>query len=88
MLGTNLSEKLGDNQWSSDVNRLMLMDRRDFNRMGVGLDDLIEAYIQTVLSTIAIDKMAKQLYTKKGKFSMRLFKSLNDDAALIDEMLS
>jgi len=88
MLGTNLSEKLGDNQWSSDVNRLMLMDRRDFNRMGVGLDDLIEAYIQTVLSTIAIDKMAKQLYTKKGKFSMRLFKSLNDDAALIDEILS
>lgn len=87
MLGTNLSEKLGDNQWSSDVNRLLLMDRRDFNRMGVGLDDLIEAFIQTVLSTIAIDKMAKQLYTKKGKFSMRLFKSLNDDAALINEIL-
>lgn len=87
MLGTNLSEKLGDNQWSSDVNRLLLMDRRDFNRMGVGLDDLIEAFIQTVLSTIAIDKMAKQLFTKKGKFSMRLFKSLNDDAALLDEML-
>ncbi|OAV44940.1 hypothetical protein [Lewinella sp. 4G2] len=87
MLGTNLSEKLGDNQWSSDVNRLLLMDRRDFNRMGVGLDDLIEAFIQTVLSTIAIDKMAKQLYTKKGKFSLRLFRSLNDDAALLDEML-
>ena len=88
MLGTNLSEKLGDNQWSSDVNRLLLMDRRDFNRMGVGLDDLIEAFIQTVLSTIAIDKMAKQLFTKKGKFSMRLFRSLNDDAALIEEMMS
>lgn len=88
MLGTNLSEKLGENQWSSDVNRLLLMDRRDFNRMGVGLDDLIEAYIQTVLSTIAIDQMAKQLFTKKGKFSMRLFKSLNDDVALIDEILA
>ena len=87
MLGTNLSEKLGDNQWSSDVNRLLLMDRRDFNRMGVGLDDLIEAYVQTVLSTIAIDKLAQQLFTKKGNFSMRLFKSLNDDAALIEEIL-
>ena len=87
MLGTNLSEKLGDNQWSSDVNRLMLMDRRDFNRMGVGLDDLIEAYIQTVLSTIAIDKMAKQLFTKKGKFSLRLFRSLNDDRALLEELM-
>ena len=88
MLGTNLSEKLGDNQWTSDVNRLMLMDRRDFNKLGVGLDDLIEAFIQTVLSTVAIDKMAKQLYTKKGKFSMRLFKSLNDDQALINELLT
>ena len=64
------------------------MDRRDLNCMGVGLDDLIEAYIQTVLSTIAIDKMAKQLFTKKGKFSLRLFKSLNDDAALLEELLS
>lgn len=87
MLGTNLSEKLGENDWSSDVNRLLLMDRRDFNRMGVGLDDLIEAFIQTVLSTIAIDKMAKQLFTKKGKFSLRLFRSLNDDAALLEELL-
>jgi hypothetical protein len=87
MLGTNLSEKLGSNQWTSDVNRLMLMDRRDFNRLGVGLDDLIEAYIQTVLSTIAIDKMAQQLFTKKGKFSKRLFQSLNDDPALLEELL-
>ncbi|TXF90318.1 hypothetical protein FUA23_07300 [Neolewinella aurantiaca] len=87
MLGTNLSEKLSDNQWSSDVNRLMLMDRRDFNSMGVGLDDLIEAFIQTVLSTVAIDRMAGQLFTKKGKFSLRLFKSLNDDKALLAELL-
>jgi hypothetical protein len=88
ILGTNLSEKLGDNQWTSDVSRLLLMDRRDFNRLGIGIDDLIEAYIQTVLSTIAIDKMAAQLFTKKGKFSMRLFRSLNDDAALLSEMLT
>lgn len=87
ILGTNLSEKIGENEWSSDVNRLLLMDRRDFNRMGVGLDDLIEAYIQTVLSTIAIDKMASQLFTKKGKFSMRLFRSLNDDESLLKEIM-
>ncbi len=87
MLGTNLSKKLGDNEWGSDVSRLLLMDRRDFNRMGVGLDDLIEAYIQTVLSTVAIDRMAAQLFTKKGKFSMRLFKSLNDDEVLLAELL-
>ena len=86
MLGTNLSQKLGDNEWTSDVSRLLLMDRRDFNRLGVGLDDLIEAYIQTVLSTIAIDKMAARLFNKKGKFSRRLFTSLNDDPALLAEI--
>jgi len=87
MLGTNLSVKEGDNQWSSDTNRLMLMDRRDFNKLGLGLDDLLEAYIQTVLSTIAIDKMCKNLYNSKGKFRMRLFKSLNNDITLLNEIL-
>lgn len=87
MLGTNLSIKLGENTWSSDTDRLMLMDRRDFNKLGLGLDDLIEAYIQTVLSTIAIDLMCKQLYSAKGKFKNRLFKSLNDDPTLLKEIL-
>ena len=49
MLGTNLSIKKEDGSWDSDTNRLVLMDRRDFNKLGIGLDDLIEAYIQTVL---------------------------------------
>lgn len=88
MLGTNLSIKLGENKWDSDTNRLMLMDRRDFNKLGLGLDDLIEAFIQTVLSTIAIDKMCINLFGSKGKFKHRLFKSLNNDAALINEILS
>ena len=87
MLGTNLSVKEGHNEWSSDTNRLMLMDRRDFNKLGLGLDDLIEAYIQTVLSTIAIDKMCKSLHNSKGKFRMRLFKSLNNDPALLNEIM-
>ncbi|THH39751.1 ATP-grasp domain-containing protein [Neolewinella litorea] len=87
MLGTNLSEKLGDNQWTSDTDRLLLMDRRDFNKLGIGLDDLIEAYIQTVLSTIAIDQMAQKLFNSKGKFSLRLFSSLNDDPTLLSEIL-
>ncbi|MFK8101481.1 MAG: hypothetical protein AB8G15_03105 [Saprospiraceae bacterium] len=86
MLGTNLSIKNADGTWSSDTNRLILMDRRDFNKLGIGLDDLIEAYIQTVLSMVAIDKMAQTLVNKNGKFRMRLFKSLNDDAGLIDEI--
>ncbi|NJC25780.1 ATP-grasp domain-containing protein [Neolewinella antarctica] len=87
MLGTNLSQKVGEEQWSSDATRLMLMDRRDFNKLGIGLDDLIEGYLQTVLSTIAIDQMAERLFTKKGQFSMRLFASLNEDPTLLGEIL-
>jgi hypothetical protein len=88
MLGTNLSVKIGENKWDSDTNRLILMDRRDFNKLGIGLDDLIEAYIQTVLSMIAIDKMCKTLFGTRGKFKMRLFKSLNDDDTLLNEIMS
>ncbi len=87
MLGTNLSEKLGTNHWTSDTNRLLLMDRRDFNKLGLGLDDLIEAYIQTVLSTIAIDQMCKNLFNSKGRFRMKLFRSLNNDSTLLDEIM-
>lgn len=86
MLGTNLSVKNPDGSWGSDTNRLLLMDRRDFNRLGIGLDDLIDAYIQTVLATIAIDKMCEMLFTQKKKFRMRLFQSLNQDPALIREI--
>lgn len=86
MLGTNLSIKKEDGTWDSDTNRLVLMDRRDFNRLGIGLDDLIEAYIQTVLSMVAIDKMSQTLFSKQGKFKMRLFKSLNDDQTLLNEI--
>ncbi len=86
MLGTNLSYKNKDGSWNSDTNRLLLMDRRDFNKLGIGLDDLIEAFIQTVLSMVAIDKMAQTLVNKQGKFRMRLFKSLNNDKGLLDEI--
>ncbi len=87
MLGTNLSVKMGENEWTSDTNRLMLMDRRDFNKLGLGLDDLIEGYIQTVLSMIAIDKMCKNLFNSKGRFRMKLFKSLNNDNTLLNEIM-
>ncbi len=87
VLGTNLSIKKGENEWGSDTSRLLLMDRKDFNSLGLGTDDLIDAYIQTILSIIAIDKMAQNLMTSKGPFSLKLFKSLNNDDALIREIM-
>jgi len=44
-------------------------------------------HIEAVLSMVAIDKMALTLVNKQGKFRMRLFKSLNDDAGLINEIM-
>lgn len=87
MLGTNLSFKEPDGKWSTDTSRLILMDRRDFNHLGLGLDDLIEAYIQTVLSSIAIDQMARRLMTPRGQFRHSLFASFNDDPFLIREIM-
>ena len=87
MLGTNLSVKLGDNSWDSDTSRLMQMDNKDFNAIGIGLDDLIEAFIQTVLSVKAIDNMASALVNKKGKFRKKLFSSLDNDPNLLSEIL-
>lgn len=87
VLGTNLSVKKGENQWDSDTSRLMLMDRKDFNSLGVGIDDLIEAYIQTVLTIVAIDKMAQTLINKKGQFRNKLFSSLDNDKSLLSEIM-
>lgn len=86
MLGTNLSVKRADGGWDSETDRLLLMDSRDFNKLGIGPDDLIEGYLQTVLAITAIDRMAQRLVTTKGKFRRRLFASLNPDQAVLSEI--
>ena len=89
MLGTNLSIKKADGSWTTDTSRLLLMDCKDFNRLGIGIDDLIEAYVQTVLATIAIDRMASRLTSGQadGQFDRQLYTSLNNDHSLLDEIL-
>ena len=88
VLGTNLSIAKGENLWDSDTNRLMLMDRKDFNQLGIGIDDLLDAFIQTSLSIIAIDKMCIRLINSKGLFRKKLFRSLDNDQALMNEIES
>jgi len=83
MLGTNLSVKK-DDEWTTEAQRLLLMDRKDFNQLGIGIDDLIDAYIQTVLSVIAIDKMCKRLMKDNERMqtpAMMGFTSANAGAA-------
>lgn len=86
ILGTNLSVKTTDG-WDSETRRLKLMDTKDFNKLGLSLDSLIEGYIQSVLSTIAIDKMAEQLIGSKKNFKRKLFDAINGDAILLNEIM-
>lgn len=87
MLGTNLSIKNEDGEFSTQPERLLLVDTRDFNRLGFGLDDLIESYMQTVMSIIAIDQMAVGLINTKGKFRKKLFSSINPDKRFNQEIV-
>jgi hypothetical protein len=88
MLGTNLSIKTGDHTWDTETDRLLLMDSRDFDRLGIGLDDLVEAYVQTTMALRAIDRMAESLLTRKGRFRLRYFRTINRDARLAKEIIS
>ena len=51
------------------------------------MDDLIVGYVQTVLAVVAIDRMCCSLLDKKDNFNFELFQGLNDDKALINEIL-
>jgi hypothetical protein len=85
VLGTNLSIKKGDDQWDTDTNRLIIMDQKNFHKLGLGLDDLVNAYIQTVIAAVSIDKMSVTL-NKGNVFDRELFKSMNPDAVLCNEI--
>ena len=86
MLGTNLSIREANGAWGTQTERLLLMDGRDFAHLGLGLDDFVEAYVQTVLAVTAIDRMAASLLTQKGRFRRKFFESMNPDPRLVAEI--
>lgn len=87
VLGTNLSGKDKNGHWITDSNRLLLMDERDFNKLGLSLDEIIEAYVQTIMSVHAINDMANTLLGSKRTLKRRLFSSLVNDQSLCKEIL-
>ena len=87
MLGTNLSIKQDDGSFTTEPSRLLLVDSRDFNRLGIGMDDLIESYVQTVMSIAAVDQMSQELVNSKGRFRRKLFLSMNPDEKLANEII-
>ncbi len=86
MLGTNLSIKTREG-FDTEPSRLLMADIRDFNRLGIGLDDLAEAYLQTCMAAVAIDRLALKLVDDKKVFKDKLFFGLNPDPAFAEEML-
>eukprot|EP00602_Paraphysomonas_sp_CaronLab_P004133 CAMPEP_0185024848 /NCGR_PEP_ID=MMETSP1103-20130426/8031_1 /TAXON_ID=36769 /ORGANISM="Paraphysomonas bandaiensis, Strain Caron Lab Isolate" /LENGTH=544 /DNA_ID=CAMNT_0027557919 /DNA_START=57 /DNA_END=1691 /DNA_ORIENTATION=+ len=85
MLGTNLSVVRGHGLFSSESGRLLLMDRKDFNTLGLSLDNLIDAFVQACFAHVAVDRMADFL-TPKGEFSEDFFRAMCDDDHLIEEI--
>ncbi len=86
VLGTNLSGKLDNGVWTTDSSRLLLMDERDFNRLGLSLDEIIEAFVQTVLSVLAINQLAGTLLTQKKELKRRMFAGMCNDQELLREI--
>ncbi|CAG8489016.1 22412_t:CDS:2, partial [Racocetra persica] len=81
--GTNVSVKL-DSSWIEEYERVITVDQKEFDTTGLGIDDLIDAYVQTVLSIIAIDKMCQKLFVNH-EFNFELYRTLNPDDVLLDD---
>ncbi|CAG8728059.1 6299_t:CDS:2, partial [Racocetra fulgida] len=54
VFGTNVTDSSGMEE--HEYERVITIDQKEFDTTGFGIDDLIDAYVQTVLSVIAIDK--------------------------------
>ncbi len=61
LYGTNLSVKESDG-WSYDDERLLLYDIRNFGKLGLGIDELLQGFVQSCMATYAIDQHAISLF--------------------------
>ena len=53
----------------------------------MGIDDLIDAFVQSCLAVIAIDDQAAALLHPDGSFNLAAFAEINDDPALLAELM-
>ncbi|XP_035679313.1 uncharacterized protein LOC118417735 [Branchiostoma floridae] len=91
-LGTNLSLDDSLTAWEadadrqSDVDKLLTVDWEDFDKQGLGLDELVDGFVQTVMATTAIDKMCRSLTRPDGSFDLEKFDKLADDKKILSEI--
>ena len=86
ILGTNLSVQLGRNSWDTECERLIVMNNEDFSQLGIGLDELIDGFVQTVLSVIAIDKFCERFVNESNELNYDLIRGFNSDENFINEI--
>jgi len=84
--GTNLSYKDANGAWKTAEDRLIPLCSEGFEALGLGLEQLVEAYVQTVLAVIAIDKMAHSLLDEAGELDVARFLADNGDPRLVAEI--
>uniref|UniRef100_A0A915J8J2 Uncharacterized protein n=1 Tax=Romanomermis culicivorax TaxID=13658 RepID=A0A915J8J2_ROMCU len=69
MLGTNLS--LGEDGTSgTDTTRLLLLDKDTYSDLNLGLDELIESYVQTILAATAVEDLCRRKLIVKFQLSV------------------
>lgn len=68
--------------------RSFYVDDAGMKGMGIGMDDVVDGFMQTVYSTLAIDNMCKKLTMEDGELNMQLLKELNPDPQLLAEVVT
>jgi hypothetical protein len=71
VLGTNLSKAAGQLDWTTESERLLIADAKDFPSLGLGVDDLLDAFLQAVLAATAIDVLAAAMLDGRGGEALR-----------------
>ncbi len=79
-LVTNLSYRDTRGEWATDTSRVVPLDETHFESLMLTLDDLVEAYVQSVMSVVAIDQLATSLSDDRDRFDLAAFHALNDDS--------
>jgi len=79
---TNISFRDQSGQWQTDPQRVVPFNEENFGRLGLTLDDLIDAFLQSAMAMVAIDELSKELSDSEGKLDLPAFHSLNGDREL------
>ncbi|CAG8646447.1 4156_t:CDS:2, partial [Ambispora gerdemannii] len=86
MLGITLTVPDSTGKLIKEIDRLIPLDKKTFDQAKIDIDDLVDAYVQSFLATIAIDKMSSRLIRDDKEFNYALFKEMNPDPMLLREI--